>query len=97
MADVLGQEGRAADGERSVPMDKVVMLIWQFRDDPTVVTFMARFVAKVSCEIPMGLSCFLLLLHRIVRFHYRHVSISRSPKPSLSLPASSVRWIKNCL
>ena len=48
MADVLGQEGGDEDGERSVPMDKVVMLIWQFRDDPTVVTFMARFVAKVS-------------------------------------------------
>lgn len=48
MADVLGQEGERADGERSVPMEKVVMLIWQFRDDPTVVTFMARFVTKVS-------------------------------------------------
>ena len=48
VADVLGQEGEGSDGERSVPMDKVVMLIWQFRDDPTVVTFMARFVAKVS-------------------------------------------------
>lgn len=47
MADVLGSEGEGSDGERSVPMDKVVMLIWQFRDDPTVVTFMARFVAKV--------------------------------------------------
>lgn len=46
MADVLGQED--TNGERSVPMDKVVMLIWQFRDDPTVVTFMARFVSKVS-------------------------------------------------
>lgn len=28
-------------------MEKVVMLIWSFRDDPSVVTFMARFVAKV--------------------------------------------------
>jgi len=28
-------------------MEKVVMLIWQFRDDPAVVTFMARFMAKV--------------------------------------------------
>ena len=40
--DVLGQD----TGDK-VPMEKVVMLIWQFRDDPTVVTFMARFVAKV--------------------------------------------------
>ena len=31
-----------------VPMEKVVMLLWQFRDEPTVITFMARFVAKVS-------------------------------------------------
>ena len=46
VADVLGAEG--SSGQFSVPMDKVVMLIWQFRDDPTVVTFMARFVAKVS-------------------------------------------------
>eukprot|EP00797_Seminavis_robusta_P033699 Sro78_g042320.1 Phosphatidylinositol 4-kinase beta (981) ;mRNA; r:25167-28488 len=46
VADVLGAEGTS--GERSVPMDKVVMLIWQFRDDPTVVTFMARFVAKFA-------------------------------------------------
>jgi hypothetical protein len=29
-------------------MEKVVMLIWAFRDDPTVVTFMARFMAKVG-------------------------------------------------
>jgi len=40
--DVLGHEA----GDK-VPMDKVVMLIWQFRDDPSVVTFMARFMAKV--------------------------------------------------
>jgi hypothetical protein len=40
--DVLGQE----TGDK-VPMEKVVMLIWAFRDDPTVVTFMARFVGKV--------------------------------------------------
>lgn len=30
-----------------VPMEKVVMLLWQFRDEPSVITFMARFVAKV--------------------------------------------------
>lgn len=35
-----------ATGDK-VPMDKVVMLLWQFRDDPSVVTFMARFVSKV--------------------------------------------------
>ncbi len=37
--------GDAADDK--VPMEKVVMLIWQFRDDPQVVKFMTRFVAKV--------------------------------------------------
>lgn len=40
--EVLGQ-----DAGDKVPMEKVVMLIWQFRDDPSVVTFMARFMAKV--------------------------------------------------
>jgi hypothetical protein len=40
--DVLG------DGASDrVPMEKVVMLIWQYREDPQVVKFMTRFVAKV--------------------------------------------------
>jgi hypothetical protein len=39
-----------ANAGDKVQMEKVVMLIWQFRDDPSVVTFMARFVAKVSRE-----------------------------------------------
>eukprot|EP00985_Skeletonema_marinoi_P033679 scaffold41886_cov372-Skeletonema_marinoi.AAC.1 len=29
-------------------MEKVTMLIWQFRDDPAVVQFMAQFVARFS-------------------------------------------------
>ena len=41
--DVFGR-----DSGLRVPMDKVMMLIWQFRDDPGVVKFMAQFVAKVS-------------------------------------------------
>jgi hypothetical protein len=44
--EVLGQ-----DSGDKVPMEKVVMLLWQFRSDPTVVTFMARFVAKVSSGV----------------------------------------------
>jgi len=44
--DVFGSE--SVD---KVPMEKVVMLLWQFRDDPSVITFMARFVGKVS-KIP---------------------------------------------
>jgi hypothetical protein len=41
--DVLGKGA----GDK-VPMEKVVMLIWQFRDDSSVVTFLARFIAKVG-------------------------------------------------
>jgi phosphatidylinositol 4-kinase A len=41
--DVLGQ-----DVSDKVPMEKVIMLLWSFRDDPSVVTFMARFVQKYS-------------------------------------------------
>lgn len=40
--DVFGR-----DNKGRVPMEKVVMLIWQFRDDPAVVQFMAQFVGKV--------------------------------------------------
>ena len=42
MDDILGQ-----DVNDKVPMEKVMLLLWAFRDDPSVVTFMARFVAKV--------------------------------------------------
>ncbi len=35
-------------GSKSVPMEKVMMLIWLFRDDPTVVQFMAQFVASYA-------------------------------------------------
>lgn len=35
------------DNGDSVPIAKVVMLIWHFREDPKVVTFMTRFVAEV--------------------------------------------------
>lgn len=41
MADVFGK-----DNKGKVPMDKVMMLIWQFRDDPSVVSFMAHFVTE---------------------------------------------------
>jgi len=41
--EVLGK-----DAGDTVPMEKVVMIIWQFRDDPQVVKFMTRFVAKFS-------------------------------------------------
>lgn len=41
--DVFGK-----DTHDKVQMEKVTMLIWQFRDDPGVVQFMAQFVAKFS-------------------------------------------------
>lgn len=41
--DVLGHNA----GDK-VPMEKVVMLLWSFRDDPSVVKFMAQFVSKVG-------------------------------------------------
>jgi len=47
--EVLGHDVDSASSNK-VPMDKVVMLLWQFRHDPAVVTFMARFVAKVRCK-----------------------------------------------
>ena len=45
--DRLIDEVLGHDSGDKVPMEKVVMLIWQFRDDPQVVKFMTRFVAKV--------------------------------------------------
>lgn len=40
--EVLGNNNNG-----KVPMEKVVLIIWQFRDDPQVRNFMTRFVAKV--------------------------------------------------
>ena len=39
-----------------VQMEKVMMLLWQFRDDPSVVQFMAQFVAKVSVKRCLAVS-----------------------------------------
>jgi len=41
--DVFGK-----DNDGKVPMEKVMLLIWKFRDDPVVVQFMAQFVTKYS-------------------------------------------------
>ncbi len=59
--DVFGK-----DNQGKVQMEKVVMLIWQFRDDPSVIQFMAQFVTKVrkSCLEVYNVSsilCFILL------------------------------------
>jgi hypothetical protein len=42
ISEVLGK-----DAGDKVPSVMVVMIIWQFRDDPQVVKFMTRFVGKV--------------------------------------------------
>ena len=58
--DVLGDTRNMANGyhkNNKVPMEKVVMLIWQFRDDPSVITFMARFMTKVRV-LPVGCKIF---------------------------------------
>ena len=41
--EVLGK-----DAGDKVPMEKVMMIIWQFREDKDVIKFMTRFVSKVS-------------------------------------------------
>ncbi|KAL3939314.1 MAG: hypothetical protein SGBAC_005936 [Bacillariaceae sp.] len=43
ISEVLGKD----TGDK-VPIEKVVMIIWQFRDDPQVVKFMTHFVAKFA-------------------------------------------------
>ena len=50
--EVLGK-----DAGDKVPMEQVMMIIWQFRDDKDVIKFMTRFVSKVRGNI----SCILFL------------------------------------
>ena len=73
MEDVLGDNNNNSPlggNNNKVPMEKVVMLIWQFRDDPSVITFMARFMTKVCqmlfcwllarcCLLPVAVVCLL--------------------------------------
>lgn len=59
--DVFGR-----DNKGRVPMEKVAMLIWQFRDDPAVVQFMAQFVAKVRISFSLLLLLVELLLLMVV-------------------------------
>ncbi|GAX10642.1 phosphatidylinositol 4-kinase A [Fistulifera solaris] len=44
----LVEEVLGSESSDKVPMEKVVMLLWQFRDDPSVITFMARFISKFA-------------------------------------------------
>jgi phosphatidylinositol 4-kinase len=41
--------GETSEGQ-PVPMDKVILLLWQSRDDPRVVGFMTRFLTRYSGE-----------------------------------------------
>lgn len=62
--DVFGK-----DNKGKVQMEKVMMLIWQFRDDPSVVQFMAQFVAKYagSRDVFDGIEFYLpQLAHMII-------------------------------
>lgn len=62
--DVFGE-----DNKGKVPMDKVMLLIWQFRDDPTVVEFMAQFVSRFanSRDVFDGIEFYLpQLAHMII-------------------------------
>ena len=71
--DVFGRENKG-----KVPMEKVAMLIWQFRDDPAVVQFMAQFVAKVRSRFA---ACCFFAMRPI------HSMLSLSPSV-LRLPPS---------
>ena len=69
MEDVLGDNNNNSPlggNNNKVPMEKVVMLIWQFRDDPSVITFMARFMTKVCqmlfCWLPVAVVCLFVCL-----------------------------------
>jgi len=56
-------------GSDRVQMEKVMMLLWQFRDDPSVVQFMAQFVAKFagSRDVFRGVEFYLpQLAHMII-------------------------------
>lgn len=44
----LVEEVLGPNSGSKVPMEKVMMIIWQFRDDPQVVKFMTRFVSKMA-------------------------------------------------
>lgn len=52
----LVEEVLGSESSDKVPMEKVVMLLWQFRDDPSVITFMARFISKVSQPTPTSVN-----------------------------------------
>mmetsp|Transcript_6237 Transcript_6237/g.8982 ORF Transcript_6237/g.8982 Transcript_6237/m.8982 type:complete len:901 (-) Transcript_6237:204-2906(-) len=62
--DVFGK-----DTHGKVQMEKVVMLFWQFRDDPSVIHFMSQFVAKFagSRDVFAGIEFYLpQLAHMII-------------------------------
>mmetsp|Transcript_86811 Transcript_86811/g.250779 ORF Transcript_86811/g.250779 Transcript_86811/m.250779 type:complete len:879 (-) Transcript_86811:1573-4209(-) len=44
----LVEEVLGPNSGNKVSMEKVVMIIWQFRDDPQVIKFMTRFVSKFA-------------------------------------------------
>ena len=96
--EVLGEGAVASD---KVPMEKVVMIIWQFRDDPQVVKFMTRFVAKVriprvhflcrpsSANYRRGGIFRSSILYSLLVVCFARDSSSSSLAPATSLPVSN--------
>lgn len=81
--DVLGDNSSTGNtnSNNKVPMEKVVMLIWQFRDDPSVITFMARFMTKVRTvgeKVPIDLIVVVCVGHSSVTHIMAHTFFDRS-------------------
>lgn len=75
--DVLGDNSSSANNSNNkVPMEKVVMLIWQFRDDPSVITFMARFMTKVPYRTVF---CLFVIIRFCVNAVYYILSLPPPP------------------
>ena len=77
--EVLGK-----DAGDKVPIEKVVMIIWQFRDDPQVVKFMTRFVAKVGSVtrlfsvVSIYVVCILSSLFSLLLYYCSFLDLSTS-------------------
>ena len=78
--DVFGK-----DNQGKVQMEKVMMLIWQFRDDPNVVQFMAQFVAKVRSILLSMLIVVLALLLDSSTVYSKFDTVANEPPCSFGL------------
>ena len=96
--DVFGK-----DNQGKVQMEKVMMLIWQFRDDPTVVQFMAQFVAKVRTAFSRIVAgSFVQVTYYLCAYiNASCISISHAPRSMLLYHSVTtnitVRRFKGCV